>query len=151
MADGPNGLRVLKQPALLSMISNGKYSGSCKTTRLFTNEMCQVPKWMWKNEVMPPFIEYLRTYNEMVMKMTGDSSRKVSFLGMDLYSLHRSADEVLHYLDRVDPRGAKAARKRLVYASPSSYTYQTSLRAGTTASNDLEKTPRAMPTKRSLV
>ena len=69
---------------------------------------------MWKNEVMPPFLDYLKRYNEAVMARTGDPSRKVSFFGLDLYSLHRSADEVLRYLDRVDPEGAKTARKRLV-------------------------------------
>lgn len=69
---------------------------------------------MWKNEVMPPFLDYLKNYNETVMNCTGDPSRKVSFFGLDLYSLHRSADEVLRYLDRVDPHGARAARKRLV-------------------------------------
>lgn len=63
---------------------------------------------------MPPFLDYLQEYNNAVMKTTDNASRKVSFFGLDLYSLHRSADEVLRYLDRVDPQGAKAARKRLV-------------------------------------
>lgn len=63
---------------------------------------------------MPPFLRYLRSYNESVMKLTADPSRKVSFFGLDLYSLHRSADEVLRYLDEIDPEGARAARKRFV-------------------------------------
>jgi len=67
---------------------------------------------MWRNEVMPPFIEYLRTHNECIMQETGDPSKKVSIFGMDLYSLHRSAEEVLKYLERVDPEGAKAARRK---------------------------------------
>lgn len=69
---------------------------------------------MWKNEVMPGFVQYLREHNDSVMRKTGDRSAKVSFFGLDLYSLHRSAEEVLRYLDRVDPEGAKAARKRSV-------------------------------------
>ncbi|PCH33493.1 hypothetical protein WOLCODRAFT_147589 [Wolfiporia cocos MD-104 SS10] len=40
-----------------------------------------------------------------------DPARRMSFYGMDLYSLHRSADEVIRYLERVDPEGAKEARK----------------------------------------
>lgn len=67
---------------------------------------------MWKNEVMPPFIQFLREHNDRIMEEARDPFRKVSFYGMDLYSLHRSADEVIKYLERVDPEGAKRARKK---------------------------------------
>ena len=67
---------------------------------------------MWKNEVMPPFIEYLREHNEKAKR--DNSARSVSFYGMDLYSLHRSAEEVIRYLEEVDPKAAEAARKKLV-------------------------------------
>lgn len=63
---------------------------------------------MWKNEVMPPFIEYLKRYNERV----SNPSQRVSFYGMDLY--HRSAGQVIQYLEKVDSASAKAARKRTV-------------------------------------
>ena len=69
---------------------------------------------MWKNEDIPAFVQYLRDHNAQVMRETGDPSKKVSFYGLDLYSLHRSAAEVLRYLERVDPAGAKAARKQYV-------------------------------------
>lgn len=52
------------------------------------------------------------------MARAKDPSRKVSFFGLDLYCIHRSADEVLRYLDRVDPHGARAARKRLAIHIP---------------------------------
>lgn len=67
---------------------------------------------MWKNEVMPGFIQYMRDHNDRVMRETSDPYNKVSFFGMDLYSLNRSADEVIRYLETVDPEGAKAARKK---------------------------------------
>ena len=67
---------------------------------------------MWKNEVMPPFIEWLKDHNARRFRESGDSSDVVSIYGMDLYSLHRSAEHVIQYLERVDPEGAKAARKR---------------------------------------
>lgn len=38
------------------------------------------------------------------------SSAKVSLLGLDIYSLFRSADEVIKYLDKVDPDMALMAR-----------------------------------------
>ncbi|KAI0815276.1 hypothetical protein BC629DRAFT_1645253 [Irpex lacteus] len=85
---------------------------SIRDARSALDDFERFPKWMWKNEIMPPFLDHLKNYNETVMKLTGDPSRKVSLFGLDLYSLHRSADEVLRYLDRVDPQGAKSARKR---------------------------------------
>lgn len=64
---------------------------------------------------MPGFVQYLREYNDSIIQKTGDRSAEVSFFGLDLYSLHRSAEEVLRYLKQVDPKGAKAARKRCVW------------------------------------
>ena len=79
-------------------------------TRHFTSN--RFPKWMWKNEVMPPFIEWLKQHNQKIVESTNDPAQAVSFYGMDLYSLHRSAQQVIEYLQRVDPEGAKAARKK---------------------------------------
>lgn len=67
---------------------------------------------MWKNEVMPPFIEWLKQYNDKILRETGNASNKISFYGMDLYSLHRSVKEVIKYLDKVDPSTAEKVRKR---------------------------------------
>ncbi|KAI0757165.1 hypothetical protein C8Q80DRAFT_1092744, partial [Daedaleopsis nitida] len=75
-------------------------------------EFQRFPKWMWKNEVMPPFIEWLKRYNQNVLASTNDPARTVSVYGMDLYSLHRSAQLVIDYLQKVDPEGAKVARKK---------------------------------------
>lgn len=57
---------------------------------------------MRKNEVMPPFIKYLNEHNDRVTRQTNDLSQTVSFFGMDLYSLHRSAEAVIKYLEQVD-------------------------------------------------
>ncbi|KAI0932398.1 hypothetical protein AcV7_000486 [Taiwanofungus camphoratus] len=86
--------------------------GNIKSAREALSDFERFPKWMWKNEIMPPFIQYMREHNDRVMQDTKDPYKKVSFYGMDLYSLHRSADEVLKYLESVDPEGAKAARKK---------------------------------------
>jgi len=106
-ADWPDAFRINRY------IHNGDLEGqSIKNARDALKDFERFPKWMWKNEAMPSFVQYLRDYNDSVMQKTGDRSAKVSFFGLDLYSLHRSADEVLRYLERVDPEGAKAARKR---------------------------------------
>ena len=65
-------------------------------------------QWMWKNEVMTPFVKYLRHHNDQ----QANPLRRVSFYGLDLYSLHRSAQAVIAYLDTVDPAAAARARQR---------------------------------------
>ena len=65
------------------------------------------PAWMWRNTEVRDFVEWLRDYN------TGRSPEtQVGFYGMDLYSLFTSMQEVLGYLDRIDPEGAQRARYR---------------------------------------
>ena len=65
------------------------------------------PSWMWRNTDVVDFVSWLRSYNDGF-----DSDDKVGFYGLDLYSLFTSMDEVLLYLERVDPEGAMAARAR---------------------------------------
>lgn len=81
------------------------------------------PKWMWRNREVLDFIAWLRTCNV-------DRSRqaRAGFYGLDLYSLYRSADAVIRYLEQVDPDEAEVARER--YAAldhvrePQVYGYQ---------------------------
>lgn len=65
------------------------------------------PLWMWRNADVLDFIGWLRGHNETIHT----PAKKVSFLGMDLYSLHSSINAVLGYLAKVDPTAAKTARK----------------------------------------
>ena len=65
------------------------------------------PQWMWRNADVLDFVGSLRSYNE-----TRGDAKPVRFFGLDLYSLHRSIEIVLEYLDIVDPNGAQAARER---------------------------------------
>ncbi|NKY32226.1 erythromycin esterase [Nocardia speluncae] len=64
------------------------------------------PMWMWRNTVVRDFVEWLREYNGRA------PARTVDFYGLDLYSMRRSAAEVIGYLDRVDPAAARRARDR---------------------------------------
>lgn len=57
------------------------------------------------------FIEWLRTHNDIVGKNKTESE-KVSIAGLDVYSLHRSADAVIEYLEKVDPKAADSARRQ---------------------------------------
>ena len=66
------------------------------------------PAWMWRNNDVLAFVEWLRDRNDGIR----DASRKVGFYGLDLYSLYTSIDAVLRYLGRVDPSAARRARDR---------------------------------------
>jgi len=67
------------------------------------------PAWMWRNTVVRDFVGWLRWHNG---RCAADGRRQTGFYGLDLYSLHRSADEVIGYLERVDPAAAARARAR---------------------------------------
>jgi erythromycin esterase-like protein len=66
------------------------------------------PAWMWRNEVVVEFTNWLRTRNA---NLASDAS-PAGFYGIDLYSLNSSIEAVIDYLDRVDPDAARRARER---------------------------------------
>ena len=66
------------------------------------------PTWMWRNTEMLDFVRWLRVHNDGLPK----NAPKVGFHGLDLYSLYASIDEVLKYLEKVDPEAARVARQR---------------------------------------
>ncbi|MDQ1629968.1 MAG: hypothetical protein QOI54_3712 [Actinomycetota bacterium] len=71
------------------------------------------PTWMWRNTVVLDFVGWLREHNERVGRDGKDRARAgTGFYGLDLYSLHRSTQEVIAYLERVDPEAAARARER---------------------------------------
>lgn len=65
------------------------------------------PLWMWRNEEVLKFVEWLRAHNERL-----DAGKRVGFYGIDLYSLHSSMAAVLEFLNRIDPEAARVARSR---------------------------------------
>src|SRR5262249_13190760 len=66
------------------------------------------------NRETQELVEWLRAHNQEV----GTADRKVSFSGLDLYSMYTSAYEVVRYLDHVDPLAAQAARERYGRLTP---------------------------------
>jgi erythromycin esterase-like protein len=72
------------------------------------------PQWMWRNRETQALVAWLRAYNDHV----AEPARKVSFHGLDLYSLYTSASEVVRYLDLVDPAAASVARQRYGCLTP---------------------------------
>jgi erythromycin esterase-like protein len=71
------------------------------------------PTWMWRNSEVMSFVDWLRGENE-----GRPPERRVSFRGLDIYSLGASIEAVLSYLDRVDPKAAEQARRRYGCLTP---------------------------------
>lgn len=65
------------------------------------------PRWMWRNREMLAFVDWLAAWNR-----ERAPSAHTGLHGLDLYSLHRSARQVIDHLDRVDPVAARTARER---------------------------------------
>lgn len=66
------------------------------------------PAWMWRNQDVVAFVEWMRARNEAQMH----PATKARFYGLDLYSLRASMAAMIDYLDRVDPAEAQRARQR---------------------------------------
>lgn len=71
------------------------------------------PVWMWRNEEMRGFVEWLRRHNEHL-----PGTDRVAFHGLDLYSLYNSIHAVVSYLDQIDPPTANIARRRYGCLTP---------------------------------
>jgi erythromycin esterase-like protein/predicted phosphoribosyltransferase len=66
------------------------------------------PVWMWRNADVAEFVQWLREHNDELP----DGAPKVGFYGLDLYSIYTSMDEVVRFLEEVDPAAAERARER---------------------------------------
>ncbi len=71
------------------------------------------PIWMWRNTCVKSFVDWLHNYNSHL-----SSNKRISFYGLDLYSLYNSINAILKYLDDVDPNTANIARERYGCLSP---------------------------------
>ena len=67
------------------------------------------PTWMWRNQEVQGFTEWLRAWNKGKDPKGGES---VGFYGLDLYSLGASMKAVIEYLEHVDKEMAEVARER---------------------------------------
>src|SRR5688572_1610532 len=65
------------------------------------------PLWMWRNWDVVGFVTWLHRYNQ-----AQPEGRRAGFYGLDLYSLFASMQEVIRFLEKVDPEAASRARYR---------------------------------------
>lgn len=66
------------------------------------------PRWMWRNAETLELVRWMHHHNAA----RPEHSKRVGFYGLDLYSLRRSMDAVVHYLEQTDPEAARLARAR---------------------------------------
>jgi protein-L-isoaspartate(D-aspartate) O-methyltransferase len=98
-ADWPDAARVLRYV-------KGLPAAPVPEWRAFA----RFPTWMWRNHEVGNFVEWLREWNV--------THAPVGFYGLDLYSMYRSVQLVVDYLDRVDPDAARVARQRYGCLTP---------------------------------
>jgi erythromycin esterase-like protein/predicted phosphoribosyltransferase len=70
-------------------------------------DFTRFPTWMWRNTAVLDFVGWLREYNDHL-----EEGAMAGFYGLDLYSLRRSMEQVVAYLEEVDPAAAARARER---------------------------------------
>ena len=86
--------------------------GGDRRSKLDFTPFARFPTWMWKNDDVHDFVDWLRAYN------AARPAQKAGFHGLDLYSLFTSIAAVLSYLDEVDPDAARVARHRYGSLTP---------------------------------
>jgi protein-L-isoaspartate(D-aspartate) O-methyltransferase len=94
-----------------SRVDDYVLGGKRRSTLEFT-PFDRFPAWMWRNEEVHDFVDWLRAYN------ADHPEQRVGFHGLDLYSLFTSIAAVLAYLDEVDPAAARIARHRYAALTP---------------------------------
>jgi protein-L-isoaspartate(D-aspartate) O-methyltransferase len=69
------------------------------------------PEWMWKNNEMLNFVEWLKQFNLKHQNTIG-------FYGLDLYGLENSIDLIINYLENIDADLAGLAKSRYACIAP---------------------------------
>jgi erythromycin esterase-like protein len=78
---------------------------SAKTLDEVFQSFERFPSWMWANEEMYKFVDWLYKYNK-----GRSSDKRVGIWGLDLYSMTLSMKRVLEYLEERDPEMANIVR-----------------------------------------
>lgn len=82
------------------------YEGSGFNAAEAMRDFTRWPTWMWANQDMIDFADWLREYNQ-----GRSDEEKVGFYGIDVYSLWESMDEILTYLSTRDEGDLAAAKQ----------------------------------------
>jgi erythromycin esterase-like protein len=98
-ADWPDALRVSRYVQLAS---------NDRTADEALGGFQRFPQWMWRNTEIVELLYWMRSHNAQI----ANPEQRVGFFGIDLYSLRKSMDAVIRYLEKADPEAAQRARQR---------------------------------------
>ncbi len=98
-ADWPDALQASRYAQLAS---------SDRTADQALGGFQRFPQWMWRNIEVIGFLTWLRLHNSQVAA----PECRIGWYGLDLYSLRKSMQAVICYLDKTDPQAARRARER---------------------------------------
>jgi erythromycin esterase-like protein len=111
-ADWPDALCVSRYIQKTDQNSDGNAAKYTIARDKIASEALQgfqrFPQWMWRNTEVVELIAWLHAHNMRIEK----PESRIGFFGLDLYSLRKSMDAVIRYLEKVDPEAAKRARSR---------------------------------------
>lgn len=85
------------------------YSPAEQESREVLQAFNRWPTWMWANEEVADFIEWLRLHN-------GQSAQKTGFYGIDLYSLWESMEEIIRHLSTASPSASHLELAKKAFA-----------------------------------
>ena len=81
--------------------------GTDRTAVDALDDFRRFPSWMWRNAAMLDFVGWLADHNESRLPR-----ERCGIFGLDIYSMHASAECVLRYLEAADPAAVPRARQR---------------------------------------
>ncbi|WP_336785769.1 erythromycin esterase family protein [Paenibacillus sp. MMO-177] len=90
-----------------------QYDGAAPNPREALRDYNRWPTWMWANDEILQFTEWLHDYNRSQALNT-----KVGFYGIDVYSLWESMDEILKHLEKTGSPELETARKAFACFDP---------------------------------
>ncbi|MBC3540977.1 erythromycin esterase family protein [Rufibacter sediminis] len=128
----------------LNQYVQGQGSG---TTQQAVQSFRRWPTWMWANQEVATFSEWLKQHNQSLPQ-----NQKVGFYGMDVYSLWESLEEVENYMATADPTIAQLAREAQICLAPYNQDEQRYAQAtlqGTSCASQLQKLLEAVQSFRA--
>lgn len=84
------------------------YNDAGETIRDVLETFDRWPTWMWANWEVAALAEWLKNYNSHL-----PLEQRISFFGLDVYSLWDSMREIVTYLQKEDPQSAESVKKAI--------------------------------------
>ncbi|PLR79122.1 protein-L-isoaspartate O-methyltransferase [Bacillus sp. V3-13] len=89
------------------------YDQSCESAKDALQAFNRWPTWMWANEEIAQFAEWLKEHNS-----SRPDRQKTGFYGLDVYSLWESMEQVVDYLEEIQSPDLEVAKKAFTCFEP---------------------------------